>query len=176
MNNDIILNVLLVAIWTFLLVYLIMKVVYKPLKINIQSTPNVIMLSYHHGLRSGIAKLVVTSDVLEPVIRKNFDHFIFAVPRNMNYEEVMHWLHTVEVKDMYAAKGKDALELLRAVFLYYSTEDLEAYKPFQARCNQMYILNTIRKHRYVLKNLMHSLAKPDTTKLPLVVPAFFRTT
>lgn len=175
MNNDIILNVLAIAMWTFIAVYVIAKVFFKPFKIDITTTPNAIMLSYQHGLHRSKAKLVVTSDVLEPAIRKHFDHFIFMVPLNMSYQEVLKWLHTVEVKDMYAVKGKDALELLRAVFLYYSTEDLEAYKPFQPRCNQMYILNTIRKNRHVLKKLISSLAKPDTTNLPLVVPAYFRT-
>lgn len=176
MNNDIILNLLVIAVWTGLLVYGFMKLFYKPLKIIIQTTPNTIVLSYRHGFHRSKAKLIVTPDVIVPTIRKNFDYFTFAIPINMSYKDALNWMHTVEVKDIYATKGKDALELLRAVFLYYSTEDLEEFKQFRPRCNQMYILNTIRKHRNVLKKLMGSLAKADTTKLPLVIPAFFRTT
>lgn len=160
--SDFLFYTLLSIIVIILSVQLVYKFFYKPFKLTVNVFPTSIILTYQYGFKTAQARLYASSDVFKPTITRSFNHLSFVIPINMQYEEVIKWLHKANVDPHYSTQGKDALELLRSVFLYYATVDLEEYHQFQKSCNQMVILRSIRKNRNVLKNFMRNLAPAKT--------------
>lgn len=166
MTYDFVMNLLLTAIYATLIALLVYKFTWKPLSITVEQFPTFVRLTYQHGWKTRRAQVAVSERAHTPTISKNFTHFTFVLPMTMSYGDAMRWLEKVEISDMYADHGRDAIELLRAIALYYYTRDLEQFKQFAPRCNHMRVLKAIRKNRHMLRTLLNNVAKPDMLGVP----------
>lgn len=167
MTYDFAMNLVLVVTYVALIALLVYKLTWKPLSITVEHFPTFVRLTYQHGWKTRRAQVAVSERVHAPTISKNFTHFTFVLPMAMKYGDAMRWLEKVEISDMYADHGRDAIELLRAMALYYYTRDLEKFKQFAPRCNHMRVLKAIRKNRHMLRTLLKNVAKPEMSGVPI---------
>lgn len=173
MYYDDVINLCLIGIYTFLVLYTVVMIVWKPFHVSVTYLNASIVLRYQHGFSKRRAVLRRSDSIKKPTILKNFDHFSFVVPVEMTTNQILNWLHSVEISKHYAAKGKEALELLRATLLYYYTLDLEEIPLFKVPVHHRAILRCMRNNRYALKSIMYIHENMPVAKyLPLKAPLY----